>query len=57
MRFGTIGTHRSRVDTCIGIGSFVPSSDARLFLIQREKVCIYLARLGCVYVLLMTHVP
>ena len=43
------------------VGSFVPASDARQFLIQRKlqrrKVCIYLARLGCVYVLLMAHVP
>ena len=38
-------------------GSFVPTSDARPFLIQRRKVCIYLARLGCVYVLLKAHVP
>jgi len=40
MRFGTIGTHRSRINTCIGIGSFIPSSDARLFLIQRERRCV-----------------
>ncbi len=39
--------------------SFVLTSGAagaRPFLIQREKVCIYLARLGCVYVLLKAHV-
>ena len=36
-------------------GSFVPTSDARPFLMQREKVCICLTRLGWVYVLLMVH--
>jgi len=38
-------------------GSFVPTSDARPFLMQREKVCICLTRLVWVYVLLMVHVP
>jgi len=37
-------------------GSFVPTSDERPFLMQREKVCVCLTRLRWVYVLLMVHI-